>query len=140
MKIWKIAAIAALATVAGTLLIASVYAYMGGRGVFNPYVQTPGVPSSYGGYGGMMDGYAPYAGTPTATTPTNVTQAKNAAQQFLNVYYPGTTVGNATTFYGYYIIEVLNAGNQYGMLSVNGYTGQVWYHNWHGTFIQQIEL
>jgi hypothetical protein len=22
------------------------------------------------------------------------------------------------------------------MVSVNGYSGQVWYHTWHGTFIQ----
>ena len=26
-----------------------------------------------------------------------------------------------------------------GMLSVDGFTGQVWYHNWHGTFIEKIE-
>lgn len=26
-----------------------------------------------------------------------------------------------------------------GMLSVNGYTGQVWYHTWHGTFIASSE-
>jgi hypothetical protein len=25
------------------------------------------------------------------------------------------------------------------MLSVNGSTGQVWYHTWHGRFIQMIE-
>jgi len=29
---------------------------------------------------------------------------------------------------------------KYGMLSVNGYTGQVWYHNWHGAFIQELEI
>lgn len=26
------------------------------------------------------------------------------------------------------------------MLSVNGYTGAVWYHNWHGQFIQEADL
>ncbi len=26
-----------------------------------------------------------------------------------------------------------------GMLSVNGYTGQVWYHAWHGGFIASSE-
>jgi len=26
------------------------------------------------------------------------------------------------------------------MVSVNGYTGQVWYHSWHGTFIQMKDL
>jgi hypothetical protein len=87
--------------------------------------------------GGMMNGYAPYAGVPTATMPITVTQAKTDAQQFLNVNYPGTTVGDAATFYGYYAIEALNGSTTYGMLSVNGYTGQVWYHTWHGTFIQE---
>jgi len=45
-----------------------------------------------------------------------------------------------TTFYGYYTIEVLSNGTTYGMLSVNGYTGQIWYHTWHGTFIQEATL
>jgi hypothetical protein len=84
---------------------------------------------------GMMGYY--YTSTPTATMPVTVNQAKTDAQQFLNTYYAGTTVGDATTFYGYYTIEVLNAGSPSGMLSVNGYTGQVWYHTWHGTFIQE---
>jgi hypothetical protein len=26
------------------------------------------------------------------------------------------------------------------MLSVNGYTGQVWYHTWHGSFIQEKQV
>jgi len=26
------------------------------------------------------------------------------------------------------------------MLSVNGYSGQVWYHNWHGQFVDMLEL
>jgi len=26
------------------------------------------------------------------------------------------------------------------MLSINGYTGDVWYHNWHGDFIQMKEF
>jgi hypothetical protein len=43
----------------------------------------------------------------------------------------------ADAFYGYYTIEVLNGDNIYSMLSVNGYTGQVWYHNWHGKFIRR---
>jgi hypothetical protein len=27
-----------------------------------------------------------------------------------------------------------------GMLSVNGYTGQIWYHTWHGAFVQMKDL
>ena len=76
------------------------------------------------------------------TEPMTVTaqQAKNFAQQYLNTYIPGTTTGEAEAFYGYYHMMVLSQGEGYGMLSVNGYTGQVWYHNWHGTFIQELEL
>ena len=93
-----------------------------------------------GHMGGMMGGYGYYTGTPTATMTVTVDQAKANAQQFLNANLPGTTVGDATTFYGYYTIEILSADNTYGMLSVNGYTGQVWYHTWHGTFVQEVEL
>ena len=43
-------------------------------------------------------------------------------------------------FYGYYTIDTVNKdGTVVGMLSVNGFTGQVWYHNWHGTFIGMEE-
>ena len=75
--------------------------------------------------------------TPTAVMPVTVDQAKTDAQQFLNTYYQGTTVGKVQTFYGYYTIDVMQQGNTYGMLSVNGYTGQVWCHMWHGSFVQE---
>ena len=43
-------------------------------------------------------------------------------------------------FYGYYTVDTINKdGTVVGMLSVNGFTGQVWYHNWHGTFIGMEE-
>ena len=43
-------------------------------------------------------------------------------------------------FYGYYTIDTVNKdGAVVGMLSVNGFTGQVWYHSWHGTFIEMKE-
>jgi hypothetical protein len=86
---------------------------------------------------GMM---GTYRTTPTAVMPITVDQAQASAQQFLNANLPGTTIGDVTVFYGYYHIDVLLSGNTYGMLSVNGYTGQVWYHNWHGNFVQQVEL
>ncbi len=82
-----------------------------------------------------------FRGTTTTLTPTvTVDQAKANAQQYLTTYLPGTTVGDVTTFYGYYNVEVLNAGTTYGMLSVNANTGQVWYHTWHGTFIQELQI
>ena len=73
----------------------------------------------------------------TATPTVTVDQAKTDAQQYLNSYLQGTTVGDVTTFSGHYTIEVLQNGTPYGMLSVNSFTGQVWYHTWHGAFVQE---
>ncbi|MGZ4851041.1 MAG: hypothetical protein ACXV2C_06655, partial [Candidatus Bathyarchaeia archaeon] len=70
-------------------------------------------------------------GAPTTTMPVTATKATTDAQQYLNTYLPGSTTGDVTTFYGYYTIEVLTNGARSGMLSVNGYTGQVWVHTWH---------
>jgi hypothetical protein len=50
-----------------------------------------------------------------------------------------TTEEHADPFYGYYTIHTLADGEIEGMLSVHGSTGQVWYHNWHGGFLQMIE-
>jgi hypothetical protein len=86
--------------------------------------------------GGMMGWVSGTAGPMTVT----IDQAKTEAQQFLTANYPGTAVGSVDTFYGYYHIDVLSAGNTFGMLSVNGCTGQVWYHTWHGSFIQAVKL
>ncbi|MGE5638285.1 MAG: hypothetical protein ACM3WQ_06225 [Chloroflexota bacterium] len=91
-----------------------------------------------GRIGGMIRGL--FTGTTTGSMTVTIAQAKTNAQQFLDNNYPGTTVGDVDTFYGYYHIDVLQASNTYGMLSVNGYTGQIWYHNWHGNFIQAVEL
>jgi len=90
---------------------------------------------------GMMGGEGEggwFGGTqnPYATTTIAPYQAQSYAQQYLNTYYPGTTAGQVTTFYGYFTVEVLSGATTYGLISVNGYTGQVWYHNWHGTFVQ----
>jgi hypothetical protein len=94
--------------------------------------------------GGMMGGgswgYRPYSGVPTAEMPVTTDDAKDIAQTYLASYLPGSSVEDPDTFYGYYTLHVLRDGKIYGMLSVNGYTGQVWYHTWHGTFIQTKEL
>jgi hypothetical protein len=38
--------------------------------------------------------------------------------------------------YSYLTIYITKNGEIYGMLSVNGYDGEVWYHNWHGAYNQ----
>lgn len=67
-------------------------------------------------------------------------QAAQYAQRFLDTALPGTKADEADAFYGYYTIHVLKDGKTYGMLSVNAYTGAVWYHSWHGTFINTMEV
>lgn len=98
-----------------------------------------------GGYGGMMGSGQGYGmGMMGGTTelvlssdmPVDEAQAIELAQKYLDTARPGTTAGEeADAFYGYYTLHVLNDGQVTGMLSVNGYTGQVWYHTWHGAFV-----
>lgn len=38
-------------------------------------------------------------------------------------------------FYGYYTFHVIKNGGPKGMLSVNGFTGDLWYHDWHGELV-----
>ncbi len=66
-------------------------------------------------------------------------QALKIAQDFLDVVYPGTEADEIVSYYGYYTIMTTLEGEHYGMLSVNGYSGEVWYHTWHGIFISEVE-
>ena len=78
---------------------------------------------------------------PSAEMPVSADQALQYAQRYLEGYIPGTRAADeADGFYGYYTVHVLKDGQIYGMLSVNGYNGQVWYHNWHGQFVDMLEL
>jgi hypothetical protein len=92
--------------------------------------------TKYGVMGGMM---GVYRQTPTSMTVTPE-QAKAIAQRYLDSSFSGTTAGDVDTFYGYYNVDVLKAGNPFGMLSINGYNGQVWYHSWHGTYVQTVTV
>ncbi len=94
--------------------------------------------TKYGHMVGMMGG-----GWRQAPDTVSVTseQARDLAQTWLDQYLPGTAAAEqADAFYGYYTIHVLKDGQVFGMLSVNGYTGEVWYHDWHGDFIGMKEL
>ncbi len=92
------------------------------------------------GGGGMMGGWFRRS-SPTAQMPVTAEQARRYAQQYLDANLPGTQADEEVdTFYGYYGLHVLQGGKVYGMLSVNGQSGQVWYHTWHGDFIRMKEL
>ena len=97
------------------------------------------------GMGGMMGGYPRQPGNTTppdvsAKMPVTPEQAVAAAQRYLDQYLTGTTVeDHADQFYGYYTLHILRAGETIGMLSVNGYSSQVFPHTWHGDFIEMSE-
>ncbi len=68
-------------------------------------------------------------------------EAKEIALRYLMKTFQGTImVEEPTRFYGYYTFDYMINGVIHGMLSVNGFTGEVWYHSWHGEFIQEIEV
>lgn len=87
----------------------------------------------YSPMGGMMGGwFNQSSGKMTVTAE----QARASAAQYLKTYLPNATVEDkGDTFYGYYHFDVLQNGKTIGMLSVNGYTGAVLYHTWHGDFV-----
>jgi len=94
--------------------------------------------TKYGMMSNMMGNS--YSGSPPADMLITPEQAKNLAQKWLEVNLPGVGVAAADIFYGYYTLHTLQNGQVEGMLSVNGYTGAVWYHNWHGPFITMEEF
>lgn len=67
-------------------------------------------------------------------------RAAQIGQAYLDANLSGAKVEDAMQFYGYYTIDFTINGKIAGMLSVNGQTGQVWYHSWHGAFVQEIEM
>ena len=82
---------------------------------------------------GMMGGFRLSGGDMTVSGD----EAIAAAQDWLDANLPGMMAGDeAEPFYGYYTIHTLTDDEISGMLSVNGSTGQVWYHNWHGNFVE----
>lgn len=93
---------------------------------------------------GMPGANAPMAAwmghqTPTGPMTVSTDQARQDAQRWLDANQPGSTTETPDQFYGYYTLHILKDGEVTGMLSVNGYTGQVWYHSWHGAFIGMTE-
>lgn len=82
---------------------------------------------------GMMGSYAP-----EAEASVSAEEAAAIAQRYLDSALPGTVVGEAAVaFPGYYTLHVEQEGKITGMLSVSAYTGQSFYHFWHGAFIEQ---
>ena len=67
-------------------------------------------------------------------------EAKKIAAEYLErVRGHGPYDLSADEFYGYYTLDVKKDGAVLGMISVNAFSGQVWYHTWHGGFIAMQE-
>lgn len=88
------------------------------------------------GRGGMMGGGSFGVRTPAGAMPVSGDRATQIAQGWLDSQSGGYSAGTADAFYGYYTFHFESNGRIAGMLSINGYGGQVWLHTWHGSFIQ----
>ena len=87
--------------------------------------------------GGMMGNFG-FSGSGAMTVTAQ--QAQDIAQRWLDANRGGTSAKSPDSFYGYYTVDLQRTGQLVGMLSVNGYSGQVWFHSWHGSFIQVRDL
>ena len=85
---------------------------------------------------GMMGGRA---GSVRSNT-IGMDEAKKIASEYLDrVRGHGPYDFGGDEFYGYYTLDVKKDGMVLGMVSVNAFTGQVWYHTWHGGYIGMQE-
>jgi hypothetical protein len=85
---------------------------------------------------GMMGGFSQQPSGPPSVA---ADQAQRIAQQWLDQNQAGSATETADVFPGYYTLHITKDGTITGMLSVNAYTGQVWYHTWHGAFVSSTE-
>lgn len=65
--------------------------------------------------------------------------SRKLAEEFLTGYLPGAQIMESHEMPGYYTFDF---GRQEieGMLSVNAYNGQIWVHNWHGSYLGEMNV
>jgi len=105
--------------------------------------QKYGMMSGFGRHGMMGRGYGFNnrfnATGETVEMPVTPEQAVEFAQTHLDTYFSSanlTVDPHADPFYGYYTLHVNRDGQTVSMLSVNGFTGQVFPHTWHGKLLE----
>ncbi len=84
-------------------------------------------------------GHMRWSRNPALVMPVTSLEAVNIAQSWLDQNFPNAQAHEPEVFYGYYTIDFSRNSQIIGMLSVNGHSGEVWYHNWHGQFIRMVE-
>lgn len=94
-----------------------------------------------GSGGCCRDFYSPDDGFEFEAMPVTLEEARIAAQDYLDQEAPGAKVSEeGFTFYGYYTFDFEDNGAIAGMLSVNGFSADVWLHTWHGAIIAEQEV
>ncbi len=78
---------------------------------------------------------------PSVANSLSIEQAAKRAQNALNKRLSNAEISaDGIDFYSYYTFEYEIDGQIAGMLSVNGENGRVWFHNWLGDFIGEMEI
>ena len=77
------------------------------------------------------------AARPGSGTQLTAKQARTTGERWLA--RDGLTAGEPEAYPGYYTLHTLRDGRIDGMLSVHAVTGAVWYHGWHGRFLELSE-
>lgn len=88
---------------------------------------------------GMMAGFGAGSGAGSGAADVSAAEAQDVAQRWLDDREDGLTVAGPDAFPGYYTLHTLDGDAVAGMLSVNAFTGVVWYHSWHGEFQEMSE-
>lgn len=83
--------------------------------------------------------YGMHPGQATAPVSVSPVEAARIAQRWLDDHRKGLIAQEPEQFPGYYTLHTTRDGEISGMMSVNAYTGKVWYHTWHGRYIALSE-
>lgn len=69
----------------------------------------------------------------------DLTGAQKLAEEFLTDYLPGAQIQESHKMPGYYTFD-FGRNETESMLSVNAYTGQIWVHTWHGSYLGEMNM
>ncbi len=65
--------------------------------------------------------------------------SKKLAEEFLTGYLPEAQIMESHEMPGYYTFDFGRKDIE-GMLSVNAYSGQIWVHTWHGSYLGEVNV
>ncbi|MBI5870823.1 MAG: hypothetical protein HZB44_07710 [Actinobacteria bacterium] len=92
--------------------------------------------SGMDGMSGMMDMMGSVdSKVTTADMTIKPADASSRAQKYADTQFPGSRISSPDVFYGYYTVDIVKDGRVLALLSVNGYSGQVWIQAWPGTYL-----